>query len=172
MSDPSKNYGLVPRGAPVKPPLFKMPQRMVMSEADRAHGGGVAVTGRTHIENHGSYYQAKQKVEKFNTGLDEINRRWHVDAPITPVSCTEDERGISEYVYQPRAKTLELSAPVAAQRSGKSEVESRLDISVHGLSANSSDTKKLKVEDSEVKIDSKILRTVNQLFVEDEDGER
>ena len=58
MSDPSKNYGLIPRGAPVKPPLFKMPQRMVVSEADRAHGGGVAVTGRTHIENHGSYYQA------------------------------------------------------------------------------------------------------------------
>ena len=103
----------------------------------------------------------------FNTGLDEINRRWHhdVDASITPVSCTEDERGISEYVYQPRAKTLELSAPVAPQRSRESEVESRLDISFHDLSANSSDTKKLKVEDSEVKIDSKILRTVNQLFV-------
>ena len=135
-----------------------------MSEADRAHGGGVAVTGRTHIENHGSYYQAKQKVEKFNTGLDEITRRWHVDASITPVSCTEDGRGISDYVYQPRAKTLELSAPVAPQRSRESEVESRL--------ANSSDTKKLKVEGSEIKIDSKILRTVNQLFVEDEDGER
>ena len=113
--------------------------------------------------------QAKQKAEKFNSGLDEITRRWHVDAPITPVSCTEDERGISQYVYQPRAKALELSAPVAPQRSRESEVESRLDISVHDLSANS---KKLKVEDSEVKIDSKILRTVNQLFVEDEDGER
>ena len=172
MSDPSKSYGLIPRGAPVKPPLFKMPQRMVMSEADKAHGSGVAVTGRAHMENHGSYYQAKQKVEKINTGLDEINRRWHIDASITPVSCTEDERGISEYVYQPRAKTLELSASVAPQRSRESEVESRLDISVHDLSANSSDTKKLKVEDSEVKIDSKILRTVNQLFVEDEDGER
>ena len=172
MSDPLKSYGLVPRGAPVKPPLFKMPQRMVMSEADRAHGGGVTVTGKTYMENHGSYYQAKQKAEKFNTGLDEITLRWHVDAPITPVSCTEDEGGISQYVYQPRAKAVELSAPVAPQRSRESEVESRLDISVHGLSANSSDTKKLKVEDSEVKIDSKILRTVNQLFVEDEDGER
>ena len=171
MSDPLKSYGLIPRGAPVKPPLFKMPQRMVMSEADRAHGGGVAVTGRTHIENHGSYYQAKQKVEKFDSGLDEITQRWHVDAPVTPVSCTEDERGISEYVYQPRAKTVELSV---APRT-KSEVESRLDISdsaVHDLSASSSDTKKLKVEESEVKIDSKILRTVHQLFVEDEDGER
>ena len=131
MSDPLKSYGLIPRGVPVKPPLFKMPQRMVMSEADRAHGGGVAVTGKTYMENHGSYYQAKQKAEKFNSGLDEITRRWHVDAPITPVSCTEDERGISEYVYQPRAKMLELSAPVAPQRSRESEVELRMDISVH-----------------------------------------
>ena len=117
MSDPSKNYGLVPRGAPVKPPLFKMPQRMVMSETDRARGGGVAVTEKTYMENHGSYYQAKQKAEKFNSDLDEISRRWHVDAPITPVSCTEDERVISQYVYQPRAKAVELSAPVAPQRS-------------------------------------------------------
>ena len=172
MSDSSKNCGLVPRGAPVKPPLFKMPRKMHMveNEADRAHGGGVAVTG-TRMDNYGSYYQAKQKVEKFDSGLDEVTQRWNVDAAITPVSCTEDERGISEYLYQPRAKTIELS--VVPQT--RSQVESHLDISdsaVHDLSASFSDTKKLKVEDSEVKIDSKILRTVHQLFVEDEDGER
>lgn len=170
MSDPSKNCGLVPRGAPVKPPLFKMPQKMVVSEADRAHGGGVAMTGhgKTHVDNYG-YYQAKQKVEKFGSSL--VTQRSPADAAITPVSCTEDERGMSEYVYQPRAKMVELS--VAPQT--RSQVESHSDISdsaVHDLSASFSDTRKLKVEESEVKIDSKILRTVHQLFVEDEDGER
>ena len=166
MSDPSKNCGLVPRGAPVKPPLFKMPQKMVVSVTDRAQGGGVSVTGKTHMDNYGSYYQAKQKA-----AAGSVTQRWPADVAITPVSCTEDERGISEYVYQPRAKTIELS--VAPQT--RSQVESHLYISdsaVHDLSASFSDTKKLEVEDSEVKIDSKILRTVHQLFVEDEDGER
>lgn len=173
MSDPSKNYGLVARGAPVKPPLFKMPQKMVLSETDRAHGGGVTVTGRTQMENHGhgSYYHAKQKVEKFDSGLDEITQRWPVDAPITPVSCTDDDRVLSEYVFQPKAKTTE---PPATMKT-RSKVESHLDISDSAieLSASSAGAKSSRPECvSEPKIDSVILRTVNQLFVEDEDGER
>ena len=172
MSDP-KNYGLVARGAPVKPPLFKMPQRMMLSESDRAHGGGITVTGRTQMDSsHGSYYQQKQKVEKFDSGLDEITQYRLTDpAAITPISCTEDERGpLTEYVFQPKAKTTETRT--------KSNVESRMEISDSAieLSTSSISAKKTKVEDSEPlavpEVNSKILRTVHHLFVEDEDGER
>ena len=180
MSDP-KNYGLVARGAPVKPPLFKMPQKMstMLCESDRAHGGGITVTGRTQMDgSHGSYYQQKQKVEKFDSGLDEITQYRLVGDPaaVTPISCTEDERGhLSEYVFQPKAKTTE--GPVSLRT--KSNVESRMEISDSAieLSASSVSAKKTKVEGSELprvepEVNSKILRTVHHLFVEDEDGER
>lgn len=164
-SDTPKNYGLVARGAPVKPPLFKMPRTMVMSEPDKAHGGGVTVMGRAHTDNYGSYYQGKQKAEKFDSGLDEVTQRWNVDAPITPVSCTEDERGIlSEYVYQPKAKTVE---PPSSLKS-KPKVESHTDISDSAIEMSESSTGANK----KAEVDSVILRTVHELFVEDEDGER
>lgn len=178
-TDPSKHHGLIARGAPVKPPLFKMPQRMISSESDRAHGsGGVAVMGKTHVEGHsyGSYYQAKQpppsnsvKAETFDSGLDEITQRY---IPITPVSCTEDVRVPSyEYLYQPKVKTVEQTSTMTATP----KVEPRSDISDSGIeiSASSTCSKRIKAEESEPKvIDSKILHAVHHLFVEDEDGER
>ena len=175
MSDP-KNYGLVARGAPVKPPLFKMPQKVMLCESDRAHGGGVTMTGRTQMDNHGSYYQQKQKVEKFDSGLDEVTQYRLAGDPgaVTPISCTEDERG-HLYVFQPQVKTTEAPASIRT----KSSVESRLERSDSAieLSASSVSAKKTKVEGSseprvEPEVNSKILSTIHHLFVEDEDGER
>jgi len=177
MADPSRNHGLVARGAPVKPPLFKMPQKMVISESDKAYGGGVTVAGRTQMDSHGSYYQPKQKVEKFDSGLDEMTQyRLVMDVPVTPISCTEDERGpLTEYVYRPKAKTFEAPATMRTTVT-KPKVESHLDISSDSaieLSTSSIGSKKIKPEVNEIgKIDSTVLRTVHQLFVEDEDGER
>lgn len=176
MSDP-KNYGLVARGAPVKPPLFKMPQKVMPCESDRAHGGGVTMTGRTHMDaNYGSYHQQKQKVEKFDSGLDEVTQYRLVGDPgaVTPISCTEDERG-HLYVFHPQAKTTEAPASIRT----KSSVESRTELSDSAieLSASSVSAKKTKIEGIseprvEPEVNSKILRTVHHLFVEDEDGER
>ena len=176
MSDP-KNYGLVARGAPVKPPLFKMPQKVMLCESDRAHGGGVTMTGRTQMDgSHGSYYHQKQKVEKFDSGLDEATQFRLAGDPgaITPISCTEDERG-HLYVFQPQAKA---EAPAVSTRT-KSSVESRIERSDSAieLSTSSVSAKKTKVEGSiefrvEPEVNSKILLTVHHLFAEDEDGER
>ena len=165
-SDPSK-HGLVARGAPVKPPLFKMPQKMgtMQCESDRAHGGGITVTGRTQMDNHGSYYQQKHKAEKFDSGLDEITQyRLNDPTAITPVSCTDD--ALSEYVYQPKIKTMEK--PIIRT---KPMVESHTDISDSAIELSAS-SKKTRIDEEQPKIDSKILRTVHHLFVEDEDGER
>ena len=180
MSSDPRNHGLVARGAPVRPPLFRMPQRMTLCESDRAHGGGVTVAGRTQMDGFQGYQ--KQKAEKFDSGLDEITQYRLVGDPmaITPVSCTEDDGGpLSEYVFQPRIKTNEAPASIA-----KPKVETRTDISDSAieLSQSSISVKKTKFEDNELrpistgdsgsKINSKILRTVHHLFVEDEDGER
>ena len=181
MSSDPKNHGLVARGAPVKPPLFKMPQRMTQCESDRANGGGITVTGRTQMDVGHGYYQQKHKVEKFDSGLDEITQyRFAGDlTAITPVSCTEDDGGhYSEYVFQPCMKQNEPNSKA------KPKIETHTDISDSAieLSQSSVSYKKTKIEESEIrpfskgdsesKIDSKILRTVHYLFDEDEDGER
>lgn len=140
----------------------------MLAESDRAHGA-TKVVGRTHMDvSHGSHYQSKQ--EKFDSGLDEFTQyRMPCDA-VTPVSCTDEDRGtLAEYVFQQRVKTTE--APTAVKRNFTTnvpQVEPPSEVSVDSaIEVSTSCT-----EGSEYKMDSVVLNTIRGLLAEDEDGER
>jgi len=175
--------GLIPRSAPVAPPekpkLFKMPTTLAPSkvESDRASVGPTRTMNSASHQGHSQHYtKQKADLEKYDSGLDELTQRWPTITDLNaPVACTDEVSGLMQHEYLIHNK--EPRAPSVQQTLLESNMENSMDISVDSAIepsaySNSIQSSSVNFSGPVVKAESRLLQTVQSLFVEDDDGER
>lgn len=175
--------GLVSRSAPVvapeKPRLFRMPTTLPSKvESDKANIGPTRTVVHPSHQGYSHHYsKPKADLEKYDSGLDELTQRWPTITDLTPVACTDAVSGPMQHEYLIHSKEPKLTRTSSVEEPlVESKMETSMDISVDSAiepSANSNSIlSSVTREERPAAVESKLLQTVQYLFVEDEDGER